>query len=57
MGTQQGDPLRKTLFVLTHFRALRSITNRFPSCLFLSIIDYTHIIGPLLIILFVYEHF
>jgi len=35
-----------TLFSLTHFRALHSIINHFPSCLFPSIVDDTHIIGP-----------
>jgi hypothetical protein len=53
----QGDPLRGALFVLNHFRALCFITNRFPFCLFLSIIDYTDIVSPLSIILFIYEHF
>jgi hypothetical protein len=56
MGTQQGDRFKRALFVLNHFRALCFITNCFPSCLFLSIANYTHIIGPLSIVLFVYEH-
>jgi hypothetical protein len=54
MGTHQGDPLGWALFALTHFRALRSIANDFLSCLFPSIIDDIHIIGPLSIISFVY---
>jgi hypothetical protein len=57
MGTCQGDPLGRALFELTHFRALRSIANDFPSCLFPSIVNDTHIIGPLFIVLFAYEHF
>jgi hypothetical protein len=31
MGTHQGDPLRRALFVLAHFKALRSTTSHFPS--------------------------
>jgi len=44
------------LFVLAHFRALRSITSHFPSCLFPSIIDDAHIIGPPSVVSFAYEH-
>ncbi len=46
MGTCQSDPLGGTLFALTHFKALCFIVNRFPSCLFLSIIDNSHIKNP-----------
>jgi hypothetical protein len=49
--------LGKALFVLAHLRALHSIVNFFPSCLFRSITDDIHIIGPLSIVLFTYEHF
>jgi hypothetical protein len=45
MGTHQGDPLRKALFALTHFKALCFTTNHFPSYLFPSIMDDTHIIS------------
>jgi hypothetical protein len=57
MGTRQGDALGGALFVLTHFRALCFIINHFPSCLFPSITDDIHIIGPFSIISYVYEHF
>jgi len=57
MGTHEGDPLGRALFALAHFRALRFTTNHFLSCLFSSIIDDIHIIGPLSIVSFVYEHF
>ncbi len=59
MGIRQRDPLGGALFVLAHFRALHSTTSCFPSCLFPSIIDDTHIIGPypLSIISSTYEHF
>ncbi len=45
------------LFVLTHFRALHSIANHIPFCLFPSIVDDIHIIGLPLIISSTYEHF
>ncbi len=45
------------LFTLAHFKALRSTTSHFPSCLFPSIVDDTHIIGPLSIVSSAYEHF
>jgi hypothetical protein len=57
MGTHQGDPLGGALFALTHFRALSSIVSCFPSYLFSSIVDDTHIIGPPSIVSFEYEHF
>jgi hypothetical protein len=57
MGTHQGDSLGWALFVLAHFRALHSVFNHFPSYLFPSIADDTHIIGPFSIVSFAYEHF
>jgi hypothetical protein len=57
MGTCQNDPLRGALFALGHFRALHFIASCFPYCLFPSIINETHIIGPPLIISSAYEHF
>jgi hypothetical protein len=57
MGTHQGGPLGRTLFVLVHFIILHSITNCFPFYLFPFIGDDIHIIGPLAIVSFVYEHF
>jgi len=55
-GTRQGDPLRGALFVLTHFKALHSITSHFLFCLFPSIAGDIHIIGPPSIISSTYEH-
>jgi hypothetical protein len=45
------------LFVLGNFRASHSIVNHFPFRLFPSIANDTHIIGPLLIVSYAYEHF
>ncbi len=57
MGTHQGDSLGWVLFTLAHCRALRLIANHFPSYLFPSIANDTHIIGPFSIVSFAYEHF
>jgi hypothetical protein len=57
MGTHQGDILINALFILIHFRTLHFIANHFPFCLFPSIVDDTHIIGPFSIVSSAYEHF
>jgi len=57
MGTHQGDPLGGALFALVHFRALCFTINHFPFCLFPSITNDIHIIGPPSIVSFTYEHF
>jgi hypothetical protein len=57
MGTCQNDPLKRALLTLAHFRALCSIVSHFPSCLFPSIKDGTHIISPPSIVSSTYEHF
>jgi hypothetical protein len=46
MGIHQGDPSRGALFILAHFMALHFTINHFPSCLFPSIANDIHIIGP-----------
>jgi hypothetical protein len=56
MGTCQSDLLGGALFALAHFKVLCSIVNCFLFCLFPSIVDDTHIIGPLSIVSFAYEH-
>jgi hypothetical protein len=43
MGIHQCDPLGKALFVLSHFRVLRSTASCFLSCLFSCIADDTHV--------------
>jgi hypothetical protein len=57
MGIRQGDPLGRPLFVLAHFKVLHFTINCFLSCLFPSITNDIHIIGPFLIVSFTYEHF
>jgi hypothetical protein len=57
MGTLQSDPLGGSLFVLAHFRVLCFTASHFPSYLFPSIVNNTHIIGPPSIVSSTYEHF
>jgi len=57
MGTHQGDLLKGARFTLFHFKVLRSTTSQFLSCLFPFITYDTHIIEPLSIVSFAYEHF
>jgi len=57
METCQGGPFGGALFALAHFRALCSTSSHFLSCLFPSIANNTHIIGPFSIVSCTYEHF
>jgi hypothetical protein len=56
METHQGDFWGKALLTLAYFRALCFIINYLLSCLFPSITNDIHIIGPLSIISFAYEY-
>ncbi|KAL2612314.1 hypothetical protein R1flu_024006 [Riccia fluitans] len=44
--TCQGDPLGGTLFALAHLRAFRIVASDNTICLFPSLADDTHIVGP-----------
>jgi hypothetical protein len=55
--TCQGDPLDGLLFALTHFHAFHNLVMHFPSYLFPSIIDDTHIIGLVLVVSWAFHHF
>ncbi len=44
--TWQGDPLGRTLFAFVHLRTLCPIIIAHITCVFLSLVDDTHIIGP-----------
>ncbi|KAL2633222.1 hypothetical protein R1flu_004701 [Riccia fluitans] len=46
-GIHQGDPLGGALFTLAHLHALRTMASEHPLCLFLSLANVTHIVGPL----------
>jgi hypothetical protein len=45
IGTYQGDLLGALLSTLAHSHAFHNLVGLFPSSLFLSITDDTHIIG------------
>ncbi len=46
LSTQWGDPLGGILFALAHLHVLRHIVTTRPSCVFLSLTNDTHIVGP-----------
>ncbi|KAL2631235.1 hypothetical protein R1flu_015921 [Riccia fluitans] len=50
-GTYQGDPLGGALFALAHLCALRTMASEHPLCLFPSLADATHIVGPLEVVM------
>jgi hypothetical protein len=50
-STQHGDPLGVVLFALAHFRALHSIATTHLTCVFPSLANDTHMIGPTLDVL------
>jgi len=48
----QGDPLRGPLFALAHYRTFLKTIVQAPNCVFQSLMDDTHIIGPMNEIIF-----
>jgi hypothetical protein len=49
-----GDPLGGMLFTLAHFCALRFTTTTHFTCVFPSLVDDTHIVGPILNVVLVF---
>jgi hypothetical protein len=45
------------LFVLAHFCTFKNLTGPFPSSLFLSVVDDTHIIGLASVVFHIFRHF
>ncbi len=56
LGTRQGDPLRGHLFILAHHQALLKTIMQAPNCIFPSLVNDTHIMGPMNEITHAYEH-
>jgi hypothetical protein len=46
LGTRQGDPLRGPLFVLAHYRTLLETIAQALNCIYPSLTNYIHIVGP-----------
>jgi hypothetical protein len=46
-NTKQGDPLRGIWFDLTHYQAFLKTIMWAPSYIFPSLVDNTHIMGPM----------
>jgi hypothetical protein len=47
-SSQQGDPPRGALFALPHLHTLHPTTTTHPTCVFPSLVDDTHMVGPTL---------
>jgi hypothetical protein len=47
-GPQQEDLLKGMLFALAHFHTFRPTVVAHPTCVFFSLVDDTHIVGPTL---------
>jgi hypothetical protein len=53
---QKNDPLGGFLFVLAHYRALLKTITQAPSCVFPSLANDTHMMGPMSKIIPHFDH-
>ncbi len=53
---RQGDPLGDLLFVFTHYRTLLKTIMWAPNYVFPSLVDDTHIVGPMSEITCAFDH-
>ncbi len=53
---RHGDPLRGFLFALAHYQALLKTIAQAPSYVFPSLMDNTHVVGPLNKITLAFDH-
>jgi hypothetical protein len=51
-----GDPLKGPLFVLAHYQILLKTIAQTPNYVFPSLVDNTHIVGPMSEIVPVFDH-
>jgi hypothetical protein len=55
-GTKQGGPLNGHLFDLTHYCTFLGTITWTPNCVFPSLMDDTHILGPMNEVIFNFDH-
>jgi hypothetical protein len=55
-GVKRSDPLGGLLFALAHYRTLLETIVRTPSYVFSSLVDNTHIMGPMNEITYTFDH-
>jgi hypothetical protein len=55
-GTRQGDLLRSPLFALTHYGVFLKTIVQALGCVFPSLMDDTHIVGPMNEITHAFDH-
>ncbi len=56
LSIRQGDPLGGPIFVLAHYWTFLKTITEALGCVFLFLIDDTHIVGPLSEIIYVFDH-
>jgi hypothetical protein len=56
LGTRQGGLLGGPLFVSAHYRTFLETVACAPNCIFPSLIDDTHITGPMNEIIHAFDH-
>jgi hypothetical protein len=55
-STRQGDPLRGFLFALAHYQTFVETIAQALNYIFPSLVDDSHIVGPLNEITFTFDH-
>ncbi len=55
-NTRQGDRLKDSLFALAHYQALLKTIAQAPNYVFPSLMDDTHIVGPMNEITYAFDH-
>jgi hypothetical protein len=56
-GMRQSDPLKSLLFVLAHYRTFVETISWALNYVFPSLVDNTHIVGPVTKITYAFDHF
>ncbi len=56
LGTRRGDPLGGILCALAHYKTFLETITRAPSCVFPSLVNNTHIMGPVSEVVFAFDH-
>ncbi len=56
LGTKQGDHVRGHLFVLAYYWTFLKTIAQAPNCVFLSLVNNTHIVGPMNELSYTFDH-
>jgi hypothetical protein len=53
---KQGEPLGGSLFALAYYQALLKTITQVPNCVFPSLANDTHIVGPMSKVVLAFDH-